>query len=131
MALTPSLDVALYCHSTLLLYLRPYMLACAARCLHLTPRSQVLRRPDELDFPVCVDYRRKACRRPPEEEGTVAPWRMVRGTVLNIPVFFLCRGVSLIPYAAVVDFCGCRCRVVSVIYRDVELQKFLQYFCPH
>lgn len=51
-------------------------------------RLQVLRRPDELDFPLCVDHRRKARRRAPEEAGVVTPWRLVRGALDNIPVIF-------------------------------------------
>lgn len=51
-------------------------------------RWQVLRRPNELDFPVRVDHRREARRRPPEEAGAVAPWRMVRRVLHNAPVVF-------------------------------------------
>lgn len=49
----------------------------------------MLCRPDELDFPVCVDHRSEARRRSPEEAGVVAPWRMVRRLALNNATFAL------------------------------------------
>ena len=123
---TPSLDVALYCHSTLSLCLCSYMLACAARCLHLTlcrarrcyvaPTSWIFRFVWIIAARLVDDRQRKRVLL------LLGEWCVGQYVTYR---YFLCRCVSLVPYAAGVASCRCHCREACRLHFARSLALFI------